>query len=239
MRSAEGLACGAGQHDRAFVQRILELSACDQAGLVRAVEDEFPAPLGDDPAHLAHGQREERHGHAHHHQHRFVLAGGFGKAIQVHFEFVHVEGHIENLQAARPGRAVGAVAGVPAEGLRRRHDHVTGLGQRVIDRHVAEHAAHQAMVGVIAAEGGFEQLDAQGFDLVDVLGAGKPAVDASDVSFGCPRSNFGREQGAHHRAGRRFGRQQIDTAFTAPFFVPFDGIDDGLRPHPGEFSSRS
>ena len=126
-----------------------------------------------------------------------------------------------------------AVAGVPAERLRRRHDHVTGLGQRVIDRHVAEHAAHQAMVGVIAAEGGFEQLDAQGFDLVDVLGAGKPAVDAPNVPFGCPRPNLGREQGAHHRAGRRFGRQQIETAFAAPFFVPFDGIDDGLRPHPG------
>ena len=83
-----------------------------------------------------------------------------GKALQVHFELVHVEGYVENLQAARPGRAIGAVAGMPAKRLRRGHDHVTGFGQRVVDRHVPEHAAHQAMVGVIAAEGGFEQLDA-------------------------------------------------------------------------------
>ena len=58
LRSAESLAGRTGQNHRALVQRILELAAGDQAGLVRAVEDELSAPLGDDLAHLPHGQRE-------------------------------------------------------------------------------------------------------------------------------------------------------------------------------------
>ena len=148
-------------------------AACDQAGLVRAVEDELPALPGDDLADLAHGQREERHGHAHHHQFGFVLAGGFGKTIQVHFEFVHVEGHIEICRPRVPAGPSVRLLECPPKGCGA--DMITSPGLvSAYTGHVAEHAAHQAMVGVIAAEGGFEQLDAQGFDLVDVLGAGKP-----------------------------------------------------------------
>ena len=68
-----------------------------------------------------------------------------------------------------------------------------------------------------------------------MLGAGKPAVDAANVPFGRPRPDLGREQGAHHRAGRRFGGQQIDATFATPFFVPFDRPNHSLRPHPGGF----
>ena len=95
--------------DRAFVQRVLELSAGDQTGLVRAVEDELAAPLGDDLAHLAHGQREEGHRHAHHHQLGLVLAGKDGKLVQIDFQLVHIERDIEDLHAAqsRPGRRDG------------------------------------------------------------------------------------------------------------------------------------
>ena len=111
----------------------------------------------------------------------------FGKGIEIDFELVHVEWDIENLQAACPGGSIIAIAGMSAEWLRRRHDHIARLGQRMIDRHIAEHAAHQAMIRVIATERNLQQFDAQRFDFIDVLGARKPAIDTTDISFRCAR----------------------------------------------------
>jgi transcriptional regulator with XRE-family HTH domain len=148
-------------HDGAFLQGILELPSGDQSRLVCAVEDEFSAPLGDDVAHLAHGQREERHGHAHDDQPGLVLACNAGKRVEVDRKLFHVEWHVIDLQAARSRRSVLAVARMPAERLRRRHDHIARLRERVVDCHVAQHAAHEAVVGVVAAERHLQELDAQ------------------------------------------------------------------------------
>jgi len=84
------------------------------------------------------------------------------------------KGMSTDLQAALASGAIEAVARVAAEGLGHAHDHVSWLGHSVVDRHVAQHAAHQPVVGVAAAEGFLEQLDAQRFDFVDVPGAGAP-----------------------------------------------------------------
>ena len=84
------------------------------------------------------------------------------------------------------------------------------------------------MVGIAGAEGLLEQFHAQRFDLVDVLRAGKPAIDLADVTLGGARADFSREQGAHGRAGGRFRRQQVDALLAAPRLVAFDGGNHGV-----------
>ena len=106
-----------------------------------------------------------------------VLPGSFGKALQVDFELLHVERHVEDLEPAHPGGPVVTIAGMPAERLRGGHDHIAWLRQRMIDRHIAQHAAHQAVVRIVAAERDFQQFDTQRFDLIDVLRTREPAVD--------------------------------------------------------------
>ncbi len=111
-----------------------------------------------------------------------------------------------------------------AEGLGDAHDHVARLGQGGIDGQIADHAGDEAVVGVAGAEGLLQQFHAQCLDLIDVSRAGKPAVDAADVPLGRPRAHLRRQQGAHGRAGGRFGGQQVDALLAAPALVaPYGG----------------
>ena len=171
-------------HHRAFAQRILELAAGDQADLMRAVEEYLAAPLRHDLAHLSEREWEQRHRCAQRdqlgpHQRRHLA-----EQIQIHHQLVGSIGHIHDLQPAHARRAIDAVARVSAERLGDAHDHVARLGEGGIDREIADHAGDQAVVGIAGAKGLLEQFHAQGFDLVDVLRAGEPAIDLADVPFG-------------------------------------------------------
>jgi hypothetical protein len=135
-------------------------------------------------------------------------AGRAGKGIQVDVQLDRIEGDVQDVQPAQTRGAVEPVARMPPVRLRNGHDGVSRPGQGVIDGQVAEHAPHEAVVGIAAAEGTLEQLGAQGFDFIDVLGAGKPPVHAADVALGRPCADFGGKQpadgglvGAPERAG--------------------------------------
>ncbi len=117
---------------------------------------------------------------------------------------------------------------MPAERLGDAHDHVARLGEGGIHGEIADHARHQAVVGIAGAQGALEQLDAEGFDLVDVLGAGEPAVDLADVPFGRARADLGRQQRAHRGAGGRFGREQVDALFAPPPLIALDRGNHGV-----------
>ena len=131
--------------------------------------------------------------------------------------------NVDNLAAHRTGGSVVAVRRMPARRLRRRHHHVARFRQRRVDDRIADHRGAHPVVGVIAAPVLLHQLDAERLDLVDVLGAGEPAVDGSDVAFGRARADLGAEEGAD--AGTRWGfrGQKIDAGLAAPVGVPLHG----------------
>ena len=117
LRAAERLARRTGQHGRALAQRILELAAGDQAELVRAVEEDPPAPLRDDLG----SSRATGNGNS-------VIdapsATSFGRTaratvaerVEVDLQLHRVEWDVDDLQPAHAGRAVSAVARMAAEG---------------------------------------------------------------------------------------------------------------------------
>ena len=88
--------------------------------------------------------------------------------------------------------------------------------------------ATKPVLGVARAEDALEQLDAQRLDLVDVARAREPAVDGTDMAFGRALADLRREQRAHGRADRRFGREQIDALAAAPALVARNSGDDLL-----------
>ena len=229
LRTAERLAGRPGEDGGALIQGVLELPAGDKPGLVGAVVEEPPAPLGGHGAHFLHRQRKQRHGHPHGHQLGPDLAGRARERIQVDLQLDRVERNVHDVQAPQPRRPVEPVAGVPSVRLGHGHDGVPRPGQGLIDGQVAEHAAHQPVVGVAAAEGALEQLGAQRLDLVDELGPGKPAVHPADVAFGRPRADLRGQQPPHRGAGGGFGRQQVDAALAAPFLVFADRRQYQLR----------
>jgi hypothetical protein len=207
LRAAEGFSGGTRQHVRAFGQRVLKLLARDESGLMRSVINETSAPLGDDFRHLLDGQREERHRHAHHNQFWLNTARFFLKLIEVNIEGRFIKWNVIDFDAACSGGAIAAIAGMSTEGLRRAHDAFTGLGQRVINRHVADHTAHQTVIRIIAAKGLFQQFHTQRFDLINVLRARKPAIHAPDVPLRRARADFRGQQAAHSGAGGCFWRE--------------------------------
>ncbi len=160
LRAAEGFARRAGQHGRALAQRVLELPPGDEAGLMRPVEEQLAAPIGQDVAHLLHGEGEEGHRRAQGDQLRPNQRGHAPEQVEVDGQLLRVHRHIDHLQAAHAGRAVGPVAGVTAKGLGDAHDDVARLGQRGVDGQVADHAGDEAVIGVAGAEGALQQFDA-------------------------------------------------------------------------------
>jgi hypothetical protein len=71
-----------------------------------------------------------------------------------------------------------------------------------------------------------QQLDAQRLDLVDMAGAGEPAVDPADMALRRAGADLGRQQRPHAGAGRGLGRQQVDAVLAAPLRVaPDRGLD--------------
>ncbi len=84
------------------------------------------------------------------------------------------------------------------------------------------------MVGVIAAPVLLHQFDAESLDLVDVLGAGKPAVDGADMAFGRARADLGAQQRTHAGTCGRFGGEQIDAGLAAPVGIALHGGLDQL-----------
>src|SRR5262245_33211203 len=118
LRSAKCFASGASQNHSTLIQRVLELSARDQACLMRTIENKLSAPFGDNVTHLAYRQRKQRHRHAHYHELGFMLTGELGEGVEIYFEFIHIEWHIVNLQATRASWTIIAIARVSAKRLR-------------------------------------------------------------------------------------------------------------------------
>src|SRR6266700_3150521 len=76
------------------------------------------------------------------------------------------------------------------------------------------------MVSVPRTKDLFQQFDAQGFDLVDVLGAGEPAVHRADVPLGGADAHFGGEECSDRWARGRFWGKQVQTLPAAPCLIP-------------------
>ena len=224
LRAREGLAGRAGHQVRPFRERVLELPAADQAKLMRRVEEEPAAPLGDDLLHRPDRLRKQRHRQAECHQLRPGRPGDGAEGVDVDHELGRVHRDIDDLAPHHAGGAVQAVGGVAAQRLGRRHDHVARGREGRVGHGVADHAGTHPVVGVAAAEIPLQQLDAECLDLVDVAGAGEPAVDPADMPFRGAGPDLGREQCPHARAGRGLGGEEVDALLPAPTGVACDGI---------------
>src|SRR6185312_6789138 len=75
------------------------------------------------------------------------------------------------------------------------------------------------MVSIPCMKRLFEQFDTQGFDLVYMLGPGKPAVHRADVPLGSADADLRGEERANRWAGGRFWRKQIEALPAAPRLV--------------------
>jgi len=115
-----------------------------------------------------------------------------------------------------------------AEWLGDAHDHIARFSERGKDCEIADHAGDKAVIGVAGAKGCLEQLHAQGFDLVDVFRAGKPAIDLADVPFGGAGADFRRQQCPDGGTGGCLGCEQIDALFAPPFLVALHGSKHGV-----------
>ena len=219
LRAAEGLARRSRHDGGALPQRVLKLAASYQPQLVRAIEEETASPPGDHLVHLAQWEREECHGGTQRDQLGAHKRGYLAEEVEVHFEFDGIERDVHDLEAAHTRRAVAAVTRVAAEGLGQAHDDIARFSKCRVDRHIADHAGYQPVVGVPRAKDLLQQFDAQGFDLVDVLGASKPAVHRADMPFGGADSHLGGEQRAHSWTGGRFRSEQVEALPPSPLLV--------------------
>jgi hypothetical protein len=115
-----------------------------------------------------------------------------------------------------------------AEGPCDAHGHVAWVGERRIHGEIADHTRDQAVIGVASAKHAFEQSHAEGFDFINVLSAGEPAIHLANVPFGGPYADFGREQRAYRRARAGFRSEQVEALFPTPVLVALDGADHGI-----------
>jgi hypothetical protein len=115
-----------------------------------------------------------------------------------------------------------------SKGLSDAHNDITRVSQRRVDRHIADHTCHQPVVSIAGPKGLFQQLDAQSFNLVDVLCASKPAVYRSNMTFSRACAYLSRQQCSDRRTGQRFRRQEIETPLPTPLLIPRDSRQDSL-----------
>src|SRR5215510_9411046 len=84
LRAGKSLVRAAGEVRRALVERILELSAGDQAEHVRAVEENRNLPLAADRNELGERLREQEQTLAEHDQLRMDAIDHLDRALRVH-----------------------------------------------------------------------------------------------------------------------------------------------------------
>ena len=223
LRSAEGLARRTGHDRRAVAQGVLVVARRHQPQLMRAVEEQPPIPFLKDFAHLLDRKGKQRHGQAERHQLRPDQGRGRAEGVEVDLELHRVHGHVDDLEAARARGPIRPVAGMAADRLGDRHDHVARLRQRLIDHGVADHRGAHAVVGVVRLEQLLQQFDAERLQLVDMPGAGEPAVDRADMALGGAGADLAGEQRPDRGTGRGLRRQEVDAVAAAPLGVARHG----------------
>ena len=197
--------------------------AGDEAKLVSTIKEDRASPFSDNLMHGLNRKWEEGHGSSQRDHTWSNQRGYLTEEVQVHFEFNRIKGNIDDLESSYTGRPIDAITGVTSDGLRHAHDHVSRLGKGSIHGQIADHAGHQAMVGITCLEDLFQQFDAQCLDLIDVLCSGKPAVRCANMALGSPNPNFRGQQCPDSWTRRSLGCQQVQTAFSPPFLIACNG----------------
>ncbi len=167
------------------------------------VEEEPSAPLADHLLHLGDGLRKEGHGEAEGHELGTDQGRRVTERVDVDRELGGIEGNVDDLATHGAGGPVEPVRGMAAHRLRRRHHDVAGLAESGVNHRIAGHRGAEPMIGVVAAEVALQQLDAERLKLVDVAGAGEPAIDRPDMALRRAGADLARQQRPNRGAGRR------------------------------------
>src|SRR5947209_14972733 len=128
LRAAKCFPCRSCHHHSPFSQRILKLTASDQAQLMSSIKEDVAIPLCNDVANGPDGKGEQGHrgtqsDHPGAHQ-----RGYFAEEVKVNFKFDRIERNVNDLQTTYPCWPVDTVAGMPSERLGDAHDNVARLG---------------------------------------------------------------------------------------------------------------
>src|SRR6516225_6762544 len=127
---------------------------------MRSIKEDAPTPFSDDIADSL--ERKGKQGHRG--SQRDYLGSNkwrnFAEEVEINYQLNWIKRDVYDFQATNPCRPVDAVARMTSEGLSNAHNDIARFSQRSIDRHIADHACHQPVVGITGTKRFFQQLDA-------------------------------------------------------------------------------